>query len=104
METDVPGHTADLRTAVLEKISSPRKAFCKPELSKIPERRDELNFQTKISNLTDKAMSGAASLQILNAETNEDISSSSELAQPCRILTSKIPETPWSAGRSNAVQ
>ncbi|HJY12131.1 MAG TPA: hypothetical protein VJ304_05040, partial [Flavobacterium sp.] len=36
---------------------------------------DELNLQSKLSNLTSKKLSGSASLQILDAFTNEDISS-----------------------------
>ncbi|WP_241285480.1 alpha-2-macroglobulin family protein [Chryseobacterium arthrosphaerae] len=68
-------HTADLRTAVLEKdIITQKKLSVNPNYPRFLREGDELNFQTKISNLTDKAMSGAASLQILNAETNEDIS------------------------------
>ncbi|MGN7863328.1 alpha-2-macroglobulin family protein [Chryseobacterium sp. 22458] len=68
-------HTADLRTVVLEKdIITQKKLSVNPNYPRFLREGDELNFQTKISNLTDKAMSGAASLQILNAETNEDIS------------------------------
>ncbi|MDR2236199.1 MAG: hypothetical protein LBE92_08750 [Chryseobacterium sp.] len=68
-------HTVDLRTAVLEKdIITQKKLSVNPNYPRFLREGDELNFQTKISNLTDKAMSGAASLQILNAETNEDIS------------------------------
>jgi uncharacterized protein YfaS (alpha-2-macroglobulin family) len=68
-------HTADVRTAVLEKdIITQKKLSVNPNYPRFLREGDELNFQTKISNLTDKTMSGAASLQILNAETNEDIS------------------------------
>lgn len=68
-------HTVDLRTAVLEKdIITQKKLSVNPNYPRFLREGDELNFQTKISNLTDKVMSGAASLQILNAETNEDIS------------------------------
>lgn len=68
-------HTVDLRTAILEKdIITQKKLSVNPNYPRFLREGDELNFQTKISNLTDKTMSGAASLQILNAETNEDIS------------------------------
>lgn len=68
-------HTIDLRTAILEKdIITRKKLSVNPNYPRFLREGDELNFQTKISNLTDRNMSGAASLQILNAETNEDIS------------------------------
>ncbi|MFN1215810.1 alpha-2-macroglobulin family protein [Chryseobacterium kwangjuense] len=69
-------HTKDARSAVLEKdIVTQKKLSVNPNYPRFLREGDELNFQTRISNLTDEAMAGAASLQILNAETNEDISS-----------------------------
>jgi len=68
-------HTKDTRTAVLEKdIISQKKLSVNPNYPRFLREGDELNFQTRISNLSDAAMAGSASLQILNAETNEDIS------------------------------
>ncbi|SHG06378.1 alpha-2-macroglobulin family protein [Chryseobacterium vrystaatense] len=68
-------HTKDARGAVLEKdIVTQKKLSVNPNYPRFLREGDELNFQTRISNLTDEAMAGAASLQILNAETNEDIS------------------------------
>ncbi|KFF02102.1 hypothetical protein IX38_14305 [Chryseobacterium luteum] len=69
-------HTKDARSAVLEKdIVSQKKLSVNPNYPRFLREGDELSFQTRISNLTDEAMAGVASLQILNAETNEDISS-----------------------------
>ncbi|WP_027388127.1 alpha-2-macroglobulin family protein [Chryseobacterium gregarium] len=68
-------HTTDARSAVLEQDIITRKKFSvTPNYPRFLREGDELNFQAKISNLEDKALAGSASLQILNAETNEDIS------------------------------
>lgn len=69
-------HTTDARSAVLEQdIITQKKFSVTPNYPRFLREGDELNFQAKLSNLEDKALSGSASLQILNAETNEDISS-----------------------------
>lgn len=69
-------HTKDDRNAVLEQdIITQKKLSVSPNYPRFLREGDELNFQTKISNLTENNLTGAVSLQILNAETNEDISS-----------------------------
>lgn len=73
-------HTKDDRNAVLEQdIMTQKKLSVTPNYPRFLREGDELNFQTKISNLTEKSLEGAVSLQILNAETNEDISSLFEI-------------------------
>ncbi|WP_370899258.1 alpha-2-macroglobulin family protein [Chryseobacterium gossypii] len=69
-------HTKDARGATLEKEVVTQKEFSvTPNYPRFLREGDELNLQSKLSNLTDKKLSGSASLQILDAFTNEDISS-----------------------------
>lgn len=69
-------HTKDARAATLEKEVITRKEFSvTPNYPRFLREGDELNFQSKLSNLTSKNLSGSAALQILDALTNEDLSS-----------------------------
>lgn len=69
-------HTKDARAATLEKEVVTQKEFSvTPNYPRFLREGDELNLQSKLSNLTSKKLSGSASLQILDAFTNEDISS-----------------------------
>ncbi|WP_080779678.1 alpha-2-macroglobulin family protein [Chryseobacterium phocaeense] len=69
-------HTKDARSAVLEKQVVTQKEFSvTPNYPRFLREGDELNLQSKLSNLTDKKLSGSAELQILDAFTNENISS-----------------------------
>ncbi|MDQ0064265.1 alpha-2-macroglobulin family protein [Chryseobacterium lathyri] len=69
-------HTKDARAAVLEKQVVTQKEFSvTPNYPRFLREGDELNLQSKLSNLTDKKLSGSAELQILDAFTNENISS-----------------------------
>ncbi|GAA5083634.1 alpha-2-macroglobulin family protein [Chryseobacterium ginsengisoli] len=69
-------HTKDARAATLEKEVVTQKEFSvTPNYPRFLREGDELNLQSKLSNLTNKKLNGSASLQILDAFTNEDISS-----------------------------
>jgi len=69
-------HTKDARAAVLEKQVVTQKEFSvTPNYPRFLREGDELNLQSKLSNLTNKKLSGSAELQILDAFTNENISS-----------------------------
>ncbi|WP_415327805.1 alpha-2-macroglobulin family protein [Chryseobacterium sp. MMS23-Vi53] len=69
-------HTKDARAATLEKEVVTQKEFSvTPNYPRFLREGDELNLQSKLSNLTSKKLNGSASLQILDAFTNEDISS-----------------------------
>ncbi len=69
-------HTKDARIAVLEKEVITQKDFSvTPNYPRFLREGDELNLQSKLSNLTLKSLNGSASLQILDAMTNEDLSS-----------------------------
>ncbi|MFC3756863.1 alpha-2-macroglobulin [Chryseobacterium tructae] len=69
-------HTKDARTATLEKEVVTQKEFSvTPNYPRFLREGDELNLQSKLSNLTNKKMKGSAELQILDAFTNENISS-----------------------------
>ena len=69
-------HTKDARAAVLEKDVVTQKEFSvTPNYPRFLREGDELNLQSKLSSLVSKPLSGTAQLQILDAFTNEDISS-----------------------------
>ncbi len=69
-------HTKDARAATLEKSVVTQKEFSvTPNYPRFLREGDELNLQSKLSSLVDKKLSGVAQLQILDAFTNEDISS-----------------------------
>ncbi|RXM38448.1 hypothetical protein BOQ62_17095 [Chryseobacterium sp. CH21] len=69
-------HTQDARAATLEKEVVTQKEFSvTPNYPRFLREDDELNLQSKLSNLTDKKLNGSAELQILDAFTNENISS-----------------------------
>ena len=69
-------HTKDARSATLEKSVVTQKEFSvTPNYPRFLREGDELNLQSKLSSLIDKKLSGVAQLQILDAFTNEDISS-----------------------------
>ena len=69
-------HTKDARSATLEKEVVTQKEFSvTPNYPRFLREGDELNLQSKLSNLTNKRLSGSAELQILDAFTNENISS-----------------------------
>ncbi|MCW1961512.1 alpha-2-macroglobulin family protein [Chryseobacterium viscerum] len=69
-------HTQDARAATLEKEVVTQKEFSvTPNYPRFLREGDELNLQSKLSNLTDKKLNGSAELQILDAFTNENISS-----------------------------
>lgn len=69
-------HTKDARAATLEKEVVTQKEFSvTPNYPRFLREGDELNLQSKLSNLTNKKMNGSAELQILDAFTNENISS-----------------------------
>lgn len=69
-------HTKNARAATLEKEVVTQKEFSvTPNYPRFLREGDELNLQSKLSNLTNKKLNGSASLQIIDAFTNEDISS-----------------------------
>ncbi len=69
-------HTKDAKAATLEKEVITQKDFSvTPNYPRFLREGDELNLQSKLSNLTTQQLNGSATLQILDALTNEDISS-----------------------------
>lgn len=69
-------HTKDARAALLEKeVVTQKKFSVNPNYPRFLREGDELNLQTKLSSLVNKQLNGSSTLQILDAETNEDISS-----------------------------
>ena len=73
-------HTKDARSATLEKTVVTQKEFSvTPNYPRFLREGDELIFKSKLSNLTTSQLNGVAQLQILDAFTNEDISSKFDL-------------------------
>ncbi len=69
-------HTKDARSATLEKTVVTQKEFSvTPNYPRFLREGDEMVLKSKLSNLSSKNLSGTAQLQILDAFTNEDISS-----------------------------
>lgn len=69
-------HTKDARAAILEKTVITQKDFSvTPNYPRFLREGDEMIFKSKIANLSPKNLNGTAQLQILDAFTNEDISS-----------------------------
>lgn len=69
-------HTKDARSGSLEKEVVTQKEFSvTPNYPRFLREGDELNLQSKLSNLTTQRLKGSATLQILDAFTNQDISS-----------------------------
>lgn len=68
-------HTKDARAAYLEKEVVTQKEFSvTPNYPRFLREGDEINLQSKLSNMTTQRLNGSATLQILDAFTNEDIS------------------------------
>ncbi|MBQ0152805.1 MAG: hypothetical protein KBS61_07930 [Chryseobacterium sp.] len=69
-------HTKNAKSATLEKEVVTQKEFSvTPNYPRFLREGDELNLQSKLSNLTNKKLNGTAQLQILDAFTNNDITS-----------------------------
>lgn len=83
-------HTKDARAATLEKEVVTQKEFSvTPNYPRFLREGDELNLQSKLSNLTSSSLNGSATLQILDAFTNEDISSKFGLNSALQNFTIK---------------
>lgn len=79
-------HTKDARGAVLEKEVVTQKEFSiTPNYPRFLREGDEIQLQTKLSNITTQVLSGSAQLQILDAFTNEDISEKFGLSQLTQV-------------------
>ncbi len=73
-------HTKDAQAATLEKTVITQKDFSvTPNYPRFLREGDEMVFKSKLANLSSKNLNGTAQLQILDAFTNEDISSKFEL-------------------------
>ena len=79
-------HTKDARGSVLEKEVVTQKEFSiTPNYPRFLREGDEIQLQTKLSNITTQVLSGSAQLQILDAFTNEDISEKFGLSQLTQV-------------------
>lgn len=75
-------HTQDARAAVLEKSVVTQKEFSiTPNYPRFLREGDELKLQSKISSLVNQKLNGVATLQILDAYTNDDISDKFGISQ-----------------------
>lgn len=87
-------HTKDAQSAYLEKTVVTQKDFSvTPNYPRFLREGDVLNFQTKVSSLVDKALTGSAKLQILDAFTNEDVSDKFGLSQLTAVAGYNIEQS-----------
>ncbi|MGX9987204.1 alpha-2-macroglobulin family protein [Soonwooa purpurea] len=75
-------HTKDAKSAYAEKTMITQKDFSvTPNYPRFLREGDEINFQSKLNNLTSKQLNGVAQIKILDAFTNEDITQKFGLSQ-----------------------
>ena len=67
-------HTPDLKTALLEKtLVTQKELMLTPNHPRFMRESDQMVYSSKLTNLSEKNLKGAARLQIINAKTNENI-------------------------------
>ncbi|WP_300670888.1 MG2 domain-containing protein [Soonwooa sp.] len=87
-------HTKDAKSGYLEKTVVTQKDFSvTPNYPRFLREGDVLTFQTKISSLVSKALTGYAKLQILDAFTNEDISEKFKLTNLTQVTGYNIEQS-----------
>ncbi len=96
----VLAHTKDARAATLEKEVVTQKEFSvTPNYPRFLREGDEINLQSKLSNLSNQKLNGSANLQILDAFTNENItdkfSLNSENAQRFSLMENGNSVANW---------
>jgi uncharacterized protein YfaS (alpha-2-macroglobulin family) len=75
-------HTKDLRTGVLAgSVKTQKDLMVQPGLPRFLRQGDAMTISTKIANLSDKALSGTATLEILDANTLQPLALPFHLAQ-----------------------
>jgi TonB-dependent SusC/RagA subfamily outer membrane receptor len=81
-------HTKDWKTGYLEgKIKTQKDLMVLPDLPRFLRQGDDITISTKISNLSDKDLSGTATLEILNAQTLQPLNLSFRLKDGDREFT-----------------
>lgn len=87
-------HTKNAEAATLEKTVVTQKEFSvTPNYPRFLREGDELIFKTKLNNLSKENLSGTVQLQILDAFSNEDISSKFNLNDIQKSFTVKAGES-----------
>ncbi|HET8574169.1 MAG TPA: alpha-2-macroglobulin family protein [Edaphocola sp.] len=75
-------HTKDWKTGYLEgSVRTQKELMVQPNLPRFLRQGDDLELSAKVVNLSDKALSGTASLEILNALTNQPMALTFRLQQ-----------------------
>lgn len=68
-------HTTDLKTAYLEKtLVTQKELMLTPNHPRFMRENDQMVYSSKLTNLSEKDLKGFATLEILNARTNKNIS------------------------------
>lgn len=81
-------HTKDARSAMLEKSVVTQKEFSvTPNYPRFLREGDEIQLQSRVSNLTSESLNTTTNLQILDAFTNEDISSKFNLVNAVQEMS-----------------
>lgn len=75
-------HTKDMSTGMIEgKVKTQKDLMVMPNLPRFFRQGDELSISTKISNLSDKELTGTATLELLNAATLQPLNTAFRLQQ-----------------------
>ncbi|MBI1780461.1 MAG: hypothetical protein HYR66_03730 [Sphingobacteriales bacterium] len=91
-------HTKDMRTAITSnKVVTQKKLMVQPNAPRFMREGDNMEFSTKVSNLTDKALNGTATLQLFDATTMQPVDGLFKNGNPVQSFTAQ-------AGQSAAIK
>ena len=90
-------HTKDMRTAITSnKVVTQKQLMVQPNAPRFMREGDKMAFSAKVSNLTDKALNGQATLQLFDAATMQPVDGLFKNGNPVQSFTAQ-------AGQSTAV-
>lgn len=91
-------HTKDMRTAITSnKVVTQKQLMVQPNAPRFMREGDNMEFSAKVSNLTDKALNGTATLQLFDATTMQPVDGLFKNGNPVQSFTAQ-------AGQSAAVK
>ena len=91
-------HTKDMRTAITSnKVVTQKQLMVQPNAPRFMREGDKMEFSAKVSNLTDKVLNGAATLQLFDAVTMQAVDGLFKNGNPLQSFTAQ-------AGQSAAVK
>lgn len=91
-------HTKDMRTAISSnKVVTQKQLMIQPNAPRFMREGDNMEFSAKVSNLTDKVLTGEASLQLFDAITMQPVDALFKNSNPVQSFTA-------AAGQSAAIK